>query len=286
MNCGIKKGRIGDRKGNNMVSIISFVVCLIILGILYRNMIAWEGDCRLSRGQALLPVILGLISVPLSFVFFLIIGLGFKAVTGFAPTDGPALLASFNHALFSAALNEELAKLIITLIVLCLFRKKLRNVYEYMLIAGAVGFGFTLIEDFVYSVSLPGFLMRLPNISVHMMLGLAMGRHLGLARYNKETGRGSVVKESLLAYFVPVLCHTVFDFFAANMLIHAGDSVETVTPEIERTTYIGAAMVLVMVIPVFIFQIYIFRRLKRNAADLAALSFAGADSTEQERDDA
>ena len=269
-----------------MVSIISFVVCLIILGILYRNMIAWEGEYRISRGQAVLPVILGLLSVPLSFVFFLIIGLGFKAVTGFAPTDGPALLAIFNHALFSAALNEELAKLIITLIVLCIFRKKWRNVYEYMLVASAVGFGFNLIEDFVYSAGLTGFLMRLPNITAHMMLGLAMGRHLGLARYNRETGRGSVVKEYLLAYLVPVLCHAVFDFFAANMLIHAGDNVETVTPKIERTTYIGAAMVLVMVIPVFIFQIYIFRRLKRNAADLAALSFAGADSTEQENVDA
>ena len=265
-----------------MASVISFVLCLIIIGILYRNMIAWEGDYRISRGQALLPVILGLLSVPISFVFFLVIGLGFKAVTGSVPTDGPLLLASFNHALFSAALNEELAKLIITLIVLRIFRKKWRNVYEYMLIAGAVGFGFTLIEDFVYSIGLTGLLMRLPNITVHMMLGLAMGRHLGLARYNKVTGSGSVVKEYLLAYFVPVFCHTVFDFFAANMLIHAGDNAETMTAEIDRTIYIGAGMVVVMVVPVFIFQIYIFKRLKKNAANLTALSFLDANSTEQE----
>ena len=108
-----------------MTSIISFVLSLIIVGILYKNMIAWEGDYRISRGQVLLPVLLGLLSVPLSFVFFLIIGLTFRAVTGFVPTDGPLLLASFNHALFSAALNEELAKLIITLIVLCIYRKKI-----------------------------------------------------------------------------------------------------------------------------------------------------------------
>ena len=37
-------------------------------------------------------------------------------VTGFTPTEKPALLASFNHELFSAALNEELAKLIVTLV--------------------------------------------------------------------------------------------------------------------------------------------------------------------------
>ena len=265
-----------------MISIISFVLCLIIIGILYKNMIAWEGDYRISRGQALLPVFLGILSVPISFIFALLIGFCFRSVTGFAPSEGPALLASFNHALFSAAMSEELAKLLITLIVLCIFRKKMRNVYEYMLIAGAVGFGFTLIEDFVYSAGLSGLVMRLPNITAHVMLGLAMGRHLGLARYNKVTGRGSVVKEYLLAYFVPVFCHTVFDFFAANTLIHAGDNAETMTAEIERTVYIGAGMVLVMVIPIFIFQIYLFRRLKRNAANLAALSFLDADSTEQE----
>ena len=118
-------------------------------------------------------------------------------------------------------------------------------------------------------------------MTVHMMLGLVMGRHLGLARYNKVTGRGSVVKEYLLAYFVPVLCHTIFDFFAANMLIHAGDNVETITPEIERTTYIGAGMVLIIVIPIFIFQFYIFRRLKKNAANLTALSFMDTNSADQ-----
>ena len=269
-----------------MVSIISFILGLIILGILYKNMIAWEGVYRISKGQAILPVVLGLSSVPISFIFFIIIGLAFRAVTGFTPTEGPALLASFNHAFFSAALNEELAKLIITLIVLCIFRKKWRNVYEYMLIAGAVGFGFTLIEDFVYSSGLAGLFMRLSNITVHMMLGLAMGRHLGLARYNKVTGRGSVVKEYLLAYFVPVFCHTVFDFFAANMLIHAGDNVETITEEIQRTTYIGAGMVLIIVVPIFFFQFYIFRRLKKNAASLVALSFIAENSTEQENTNA
>ena len=92
-----------------MVSIISFILGLIILGILYKNMIAWEGVYRISKGQAILPVVLGLSSVPISFIFFLIIGLTFRAVTGFTPTEGPALLASFNHAFFSAALNEELA---------------------------------------------------------------------------------------------------------------------------------------------------------------------------------
>ncbi len=36
-----------------MTSIISFVLCLIIIGILYKNMIAWEGEYRISRAQVL-----------------------------------------------------------------------------------------------------------------------------------------------------------------------------------------------------------------------------------------
>ena len=54
-----------------MVSIISFILGLIILGILYKNMIAWEGVYRISKGQAILPVVLGLSSVPISFIFFI-----------------------------------------------------------------------------------------------------------------------------------------------------------------------------------------------------------------------
>jgi hypothetical protein len=70
------------------------------------------------------------------------------------------------------------------------------------------------------------------------------------------------------------------------MLIHAGDNVETMTAEIERTVKIGAGMVLAIVIPIFIFQFYIFRRLKRNASNLVALSFTAANSTEQENTNA
>ena len=45
-------------------------------------------------------------------------------------------------------------------------------------------------------------------------------------------------------------------------------------------------MVVVIVVPVFIFQIYIFRRLKKNAANLVALSFIAENSTEQENTNA
>ena len=45
-------------------------------------------------------------------------------------------------------------------------------------------------------------------------------------------------------------------------------------------------MVLIIIVPIFFFQFYIFRRLKKNAANLAALSFMAANSTDQENTNA
>ena len=56
--------------------------------------------------------------------------------------------------------------------------------------------------------------------------------------------------------------------------------------EIEKTVHIGAGIVVASVILIFIFQIYLFRRLKRNAANLVVLSFIAENSTEQENTNA
>ena len=48
----------------------------------------------------------------------------------------------------------------------------------------------------------------------------------------------------------------------------------------------NVGMVLIAVISVFIFQIYLFKRLKKNASNLVALSFTDAGSTEQENTNA
>ena len=109
-------------------------------------MIDWEYPLKISKAQAIVPVGLGILSLPLSFaIFFLIAYIG-RNVFGVSLGDGPLFLASFNSALFSAALNEELAKLIFALIGILIFRKSINNVYDYILIGGAVGFGFTIVE--------------------------------------------------------------------------------------------------------------------------------------------
>ena len=246
-----------------LVSFIYSIVVIIVLGFLYKKLISWEDPLKVSRAQAILPIGLGILSLPLSFIIFLIIGSICHNVFGFSIGDGPLLLASFISALLSAALNEELAKMIFILVVIGIFRKKIRNVYEYILIGGAVGFGFTIVEEYVYGSGIASMILRLVTITFHMMLGFAMGRHLGLARYNKVTGKGPVGKEYLLAYFLPVAVHTIYDTLAVNKLITAED---------QLTQIFGIIMVVVALVLAFALQVYVFKRLRKNAETLAALS--------------
>ena len=106
-------------------------------------------------------------------------------------------------------------------------------------------------------------ILRLVTITFHMMLGFAMGRHLGLARYNKVAGKGAVGKEYLLAYFLPVAVHTIYDTLAVNKLITAED---------QLTQIFGIIMVVVALVLAFALQVYVFKRLRKNAETLTALS--------------
>ena len=246
-----------------LLTFIYSIIVIIVLGFLYKKMIDWEYPLKISKAQAIVPVGLGILSLPLSFaIFFLIAYIG-RNVFGVSLGDGPLLLASFNSALFSAALNEELAKLIFTLIGIIIFRKSIKNVYDYILIGGAVGFGFTIVEEYIYTSGVAAIIVRGLTMTFHMMMGFEMGRHLGLARYNKVTGKGSVWKEYLLAYFVPVAIHTIFDTLAVNKLI---------TAEGETTQAIGTIMVLAALLPTMVLQVHVFKKLKKNAGALTELS--------------
>ena len=246
-----------------LLAFIYSIIVMIVLGFLYKKMIDWEYPLKISKAQAIVPIGLGILSMPLSFVIFMIIGAICHNVFGITLGEGPLLLASFSSALFSAALNEELAKLIFTLIGILIFRKRIKNVYDYILIGGAVGFGFTIVEEYIYSSGMVTLILRTLTITVHMMLGFAMGRHLGLARYNKVTGKGSVWKEYLLAYIVPVAVHTIYDALSVNKLLTSKD---------QTTAIIGIVMALAALILAFMLQVYVFKRLKKNAGNLTALS--------------
>ena len=63
------------------------------------------------------------------------------------------MIRSVIAAFISAGLPEEITKFLMILLTLRIFRGRVRNVYEYILAGAAVGFGFTLLEEFLYGSS-------------------------------------------------------------------------------------------------------------------------------------
>ena len=92
---------------------------------------------------------LGVISVPVSFLLFLLLGTLLLDI-GYSKNEVPMVVSSVVGAFFGAGFPEEIAKLLMIVITILIFRSKIRNVYEYILIGAAVGFGFTIFEEFLY----------------------------------------------------------------------------------------------------------------------------------------
>ncbi len=250
---------------------IQAIVCLIVLGIIYKKMIDKEGPSRISKAQAITPVILGIVSLPISFIFFIFIGITIKKITGYSLGDGPLLLGSFIKAFFGAGLNEEIAKMIMLLISVRIFKKKIRNVYGYILIGAGVGFGFTLLEEFTYGSSIITLLVRLIGIAGHMVFGMIMGEFIGLARYNKEVGNGKSRNEYVLALLVPLGIHTLYDTLVLNQFLNSTND-EMIT--------IGICISFAGVVLMVALQIYVFMRFKKNIDRWINLNFAnGPDIT-------
>ena len=249
--------------------IVQFVISLIILGILYSRMIRRESPDTIAKTQAVVPVILGAASTVLSFLLFLgIVYLLDKA--GFTTQHLPAFIRSVIAAFISAGLPEEVTKFLMILLTLLIFRRRIRNVYEYILIGAAVGFGFTLLEEFLYG-SDAGItaIARLITVASHMVFGIIMARHLGTAKHNKIKGGGSVVGEYALALLAPILLHTLYDAgTATNAYLNSGN---------EDTELIGMAFALAVTVALFIVQIVVPVRLKRNTEKYCRMEISNTD---------
>ena len=245
------------------MGIISMLLSLIVLTILYRRMIARDVPEAIGRKQALVPVLLGFVSLPLALIFtFACVGSLIHAVD-YTPTDYPLLAQSIISAFLFAGLTEELAKFLMIAAAFKLFRSTVRNVYEYMLIGAAVGFGFTLPEEFLYGSDLITFLLRLDFIAGHLVFGLIMTYYLGLAEHKKITTQGSSAKEYLFALLIPILLHTLYDACTANnkFLSHNDENMQS----------IGIIIGLVWSLAAFVVQIMILLKYKKNAEKLCSL---------------
>ena len=253
---------------------IQLIVSLIVLWILYSSMIKREKPSPIGKAQAIAPIFGGLISLLLSFAFFLSIAIVCSKF-GYSIKDKVDILGSLISAFLVAGLPEEIAKLLMILLSLWIFRKKIRNVYEYMLIGAGVGFGFTLFEEFLYgSNSGISMISRYIIIAFHMIFGIIMAKHLGLAKYNKMTDKGNVAKEYTLAITIPIALHTIYDACTAcNHLLQSKD---------DNTIMIGFILGIIAVIVFFIIQIKVLIDFKKDTEKYCSMEFIPTANAEKE----
>ena len=247
------------------MELVYFIVALVVLGILYSRMIRREEPSAIGKAQAVVPVVFGVLSM-LPSVALAILGSFVLKKAGYEAERLPLLIRSFNSAFIAAGLPEETVKLLMMLLALRVFRSKVRNVYEYILIGAAVGFGFTLLEEFFYgSGSVLTGIIRFLLIGMHMVLGIIMAKHLGLARYVRITGRGSAAKEYFLAFVIPLLLHTAHDTFTvSNRFLDAGD---------DTMQMIGLVLSFATLIVMFAVQLKVLLRLRRDTAHYCEMVF-------------
>ena len=259
-----------------MIAIIQFVLSIIICGILYVRMIKREVPEKIGKGQAITPVALGVAALILSFVFFL--GIGFAVMKAGVDTKNMAPVpGSILGAFLLAGLPEELAKLLMILLTLRIFRSKIRNVYEVILVDAGVGLGFTLFEEFVYGEGGAN-LFRLLGLAANMVFGILMARHLAQARYDRMRNQGSPGKEVFLAIVIPMLIHTLYDATnATNRFLNSED---------ENMQGIGMMIAFVGIILMVVLQIVVLVRFKKNTEKYCAmrLDCQGDDSGDRDAD--
>ena len=212
---GIKKGNIDM----NAMAVISVIITIIILGILYGRMVKREIPEPVVWQQALIPIAIGMVSFPITLPF----SMGYMK---FLSNDSNALKLSelnFFQALWRdlilAGGLEEIAKLLMILVILFIFRNKVKNVYEFILIGACVGIGFTIAEEFSYGsgedATILSAVLRMIAVPAHMTFNMVMAEFLGRARISKLSGKGSPVIYYLLAIIVPITIHTLYDVTTA-----------------------------------------------------------------------
>ena len=92
-----------------------------------------------------------------------------------------------------------------------------------------------------------------------------MAKHLGIARHNKVTGKGSVTAEYIKAFVIPVLMHTALDACSGtNAFLESEDDMMVLIGMIS-----GIAAVTIM----FAVQIVVLKKLKENAVKYSEMVF-------------
>ena len=244
------------------MEMLSMAVSIAVLGILYKRMLGRELPEPITGAQAFVPIGLGVVSTVLSVPLFL----GSAALlvnAGYVREAHPLWVQSAVSACITAGLPEELSKFLMILLGLLIFRKKIKNVYEYVLLGAAVGFGFTVFEEYLYASDLASLIFRLILIALHMLFSMAMAYFLGRAKYQRLTGKGAAGLSYVLAFLVPIAMHTIYDACTAtNMYLRAED---------DDTVMIGITIGVLGTVVMFVLQIIFLNRFKKSAEKLSLM---------------
>lgn len=203
----------------NAMAVISVIITIIILGILYGRMVKREIPEPVGWQQALIPIAIGMLSFPITVP----VSMGLMKAMGKDPNALKLTELNFFQALWRdlilAGGLEEIAKLLMILVVLFIFRNKVKNVYELILIGACVGIGFTIAEEYFYGsdedVTTLSITLRTIAVPAHMTFNMVMAEFLGRAKVSKLSGKGSPVIYYLLAILVPITVHTLYDVTTA-----------------------------------------------------------------------
>lgn len=237
--------------------IIAFVLCIFV----YIKMVKRDESATLGK-KSIIPVIFGLFTPFVTLVLIILSRVAIISIAGqsFSITVPNLMAKSLLKAFLGAGFTEEFVKLLFAL--LCVAIVKPKNVYTYALMFVGVGFGFTALEEFVYGGGNDLFsLARLPGFALHMVFGIIMGTHLGLARYNKKTGNGGSAMHICGGLILPVLWHTVYD---AATVDNAGLALEN-----------EAAIIIALVVEIasIVLQFIMLSKFKKQSKDYCQMSF-------------
>ena len=249
------------------MDILAAAMTVVILGLLYWRMIRRETPERIGAVQALVPLALGVVSM---FIGGLATVLLAKALGGMSNmiSGNNGFGSSLFRSFLMAGVTEETAKLLMILLALAILKSRVKNVYEYVLIGAAVGFGFAVAEEFYYGdfgaeasaedyVSL---VARMISVPAHMTFNMVMAELLGRARFGRLTGKGSPALNVVLALLIPMGVHSLYDACTVfNSKLMSGE-------------LIGVALALSGYAGLLIFELVVLIRFRKKTALFCGMS--------------
>ncbi len=143
-------------------------------------MIERELPERIGKEIIIVSCVLGVIAMLLAGTLAMMIMVALKK-RGMSSFGGTPIFNAVANGFVLAAFPEEFFKLLAIIAVLFIFKKKVKNVYEFILIGALVGFSFSIVENYSYGKDPAVLPVRIPMIAGHLVYNMIMGYYLGLA---------------------------------------------------------------------------------------------------------